>query len=144
MSLYPCSFCGQRAVGKLASATWAWWNADNSRVAWRQRLCVACYVTNVAGIEAAVEEEALNCPLCHTASQSDMDPCYLTIFVPAYGPRRIEMATCGACAVEVRNRALTGAVKLDDRQDSSGGLDSGPQTDPALDVWRQLGIHPNE
>lgn len=143
MSLFPCSACGIRAVGKLASATWAWWTADNQRVAWRQRLCTACYVANVAGLETAVSAEPLNCPLCHTDPAADMDPCYLTVYVPGYGKKRLEIATCGPCAVEVRNRALAGASRLDDREPAFGGQDPGPQTDPELDVWRAIGVRPD-
>lgn len=144
MSLFPCSVCGERAVGKLSSATWAWWRADNVRVAWRQRLCVACFAAGVAPLEHETRAEPLNCPLCHTAPGDDMDPCYLTVYVPGIGPIRLEMATCGACAVEVRQRAQQGAVKLDDRQVESGGQGPGPQTDAGLDAWRALGLVPNE
>lgn len=144
MSLFPCSSCGQRSPGKYSSATWAWWRADNVRVAYRQRLCVQCFVQNAAGLEGACRDEPLNCPACHTAPGDDMDPCYLTVFIPGVGPVRLEMATCGPCAVEIRNRAMVGAQKLDDRPVQSGGQDPGPQTDPALQVWRDLGIAPRE
>jgi hypothetical protein len=142
MSLFPCSFCGQRAVGKLSSATWAWWTLDNARVAYRQRLCVQCYMTNIIVLEQSARDEPLVCPNCHTDPGESMDPCYLTVFVPGVGPLRVEMATCGACALQVRERATMGAYKLDDRQPSSGGLDSGPQTDPQLAAWKALGIEP--
>jgi hypothetical protein len=143
--LNPCSFCGERRVGeKLSNATWAWWRADNVRVAYRQRLCVGCYVTNVAGLETSCGSDPYDCPVCHTEPGEAMDPTYLTIFVPAYGPLRLEMATCGPCAVEVRNRGQVGARKLDNQQPESGGQDPGPQTDPALAAWRALGILPRE
>jgi len=142
--LKPCSFCGSREPGKHSNATWAWNRADGQRVAWRQRLCVQCYITNVAGLDAALTEEPFSCPICHTEAGEAMDPCYLTIFIPGYGPRRLEMGTCGPCAVEIRNRAQQGGVKLDDSQASFGGQGQGPQTDPALEVWKSLGIQPRE
>lgn len=144
MSLFPCSACGERRPGKLSNATWAWFRADSTRVAWRQRLCIDCYVANVAALETATAENPLSCPVCHTDAGDGMDPCYLTLYVPGIGPLRLEMATCGACAVEIRNRAMEGATKLDDRLASSGGQDSGPQTNPANNVWAQLGITPRE
>jgi len=131
-------------VGKLSSATWAWWNADNVRVAWRQSLCVECYVTNVSVLEVSTGSDPLSCPVCHTAPGDQIDPCYLTAYIPGVGPLRLEMATCAPCAVDVRNRAQTGARKLEDRQASSGGQDPGPQTDPSLAAWKALGITPRE
>jgi hypothetical protein len=144
MSLFPCSACGARRPGKLSNATWAWWNADNERSAWRQRLCVDCYVANVATIEQSTRDDPMNCPVCHTDAGEQMDPCYLTIYIPGVGPMRLEMATCAPCAVEIRNRALVGAEKLPDRRTESVGQGPGPQTDPATSVWQQLGIQPRE
>jgi|GEM_PF-3534967 len=143
--LTPCSFCGEHRAGeKLSNATWAWWRADNERVAWRQRLCVGCYVTNVSPLEQGCAEEPYDCPVCHTAPGEAVDPTYLTIFIPGWGRRRLEMATCGPCAVEVRNRAQVGSRKLDDRRLQSEGQDPGPQTDPSLAAWQALGILPRE
>lgn len=144
MSLFPCSACGQRVPGKLSNATWAWFRADNVRVAHRQRLCAGCYVENVAALETATAENPLSCPVCHTDAGDDMDPCYLTLFIPGVGPLRLEMATCSACAVEVRNRALVGATLLADRLIASGGQGPSPQTDAQPSVWEQLGIRPRE
>jgi len=142
--LKPCSYCGSQLPGKHSNATWAWNRADGERVAYRQRLCVQCYLTNVAPLETATRDDPLNCPLCHTAAGEAMDPVYLTIFIPSYGPLRLEMGTDGACAVEVRNRALQGALRLENREPSFGGQGTGPQTDPALAVWASLGIQPRE
>ncbi len=142
--IIPCGSCGRTNVGKLSSATWAWWNADNVRVAWRQNLCVDCYVTNVAVLETSTRENPVDCPVCHSAPGEQLDPCYLTIFIPGVGPVRLEMATCAPCAVEVRVRAQQGSRKLEDRRASSEGLEPGPQTDPALAVWKALGIAPRE
>lgn len=144
MSLFPCSFCGQRAVGKMSSATWAWWRADQQRVAYRQRLCLTCFVQNVAGLEQATRDEPFHCPACHTDPSDDMDPVYLTVFIPGVGPLRLEMATCGACAVEIRNRAQQGAVQLDDREPQFGGQGTGPQNSNTPSAWAALGIEPRE
>ena len=142
--LIPCSACGEREPGKLCSCTWAWWRADNQRVAWRQLLCVKCYILRVQPLESAIGTDPLNCPICHTDPGEAMDPTYLTCFVPGLGPLRLEMATCGVCAVELRVRGQEGSRKLEDRLAQSGGQDPGPQTDPALDAWRALGIAPRE
>jgi hypothetical protein len=134
MSLYPCSACGERPIGqKLAQCTWAWWNAANTRVAWRQRLCVACYATTLAPLSIEAQNERLECPACHTNVELDMDPVYATVFVPGHGPLRLELPLCGPCAVEIRNRAMLGAVKLEDR--GFGGQDTGPQTETPASAW---------
>lgn len=142
MSLFRCSACGERPVGqKLAQATWAWWNAANERVAWRQRLCVACYASTLAPLsveaERAAQEvttgDALVCPMCHSISEDDMDPVYVTTFVPGHGPIRLELPLCGPCAVEIRNRAMAGATRLADRE--FGGQAPGPQTNTPASAW---------
>jgi predicted RNA-binding Zn-ribbon protein involved in translation (DUF1610 family) len=99
VSLYPCSMCGKRTLEKLSSATWAWWRVDNVRVAYRQRLCVSCVVQHVAPLEINTREAALICPLCGTSSVDDMDPVYLTVYVPGTGKVRLELPLDGACAV---------------------------------------------
>jgi len=142
--IIPCSFCGRTNVGKYSSATWAWVRADGVRVAWRQRLCVDCYCTNIAVLDTAVREDPLSCPACHTQAGDDMDPCYLTVFVPGVGPCRYEFATCGPDAAELRIRAQKGGTLLPDRPASSGGLDPSPQESPAIAVWKALGIEPRE
>ena len=142
--LQPCSGCGQRVPGKYANTTWAWWRADNVRVAYRQRLCTACFCMNVAPLEVETREFSASCPACHIDTSGDMDPVYCTTFVPHVGRVRLELPLCGACAVDVRNRAMQGAEKLDDSGPSFGGQgaqdgDRGPQTDTP---WSALGIVP--
>ena len=137
MSLYPCSACGERTPGKLAQTTWAWWRADNARVAFRQRLCTACFAMTVAPLEVNTREFEQTCPACGIDTTQDMDPVYCTTFVPNVGRVRLEMPTCAPCAVELRNRAQKGAVRLEDRSDPAEGR--GPQTD---DAWAGLGIQP--
>lgn len=144
MSLYPCSLCGARGpgVGKLAQATWAWWRADNRRVAYRQRVCVSCFAQYIAPLEVSSREFSMNCPCCGTSSEEDMDPVYLTVYVPGAGPVRLEMPTDGACAVKLRILAQTGSVELDDQGGQSVGQGPSPQTQP--DPWAALGIQPRE
>jgi len=140
----PCSACGEREPGKLCSATWAWWRADNKRTAWRQNLCVKCYILRVQPLEMAIGENPLSCPVCHTDAGAALDITYLTCFVPGLGPLRLEMGTCAACAVTIRLAGQENARKLEDRLTKSEGQDPGPQTDPALEAWRALGIAPRD
>ena len=141
MSLYPCSACGQRAPGKLAQVYWAWLRADQSRVSYKQRLCTTCYCMHVLPVAAEAVSNVVACPVCHAGTLDDMDPVYATIYLPGQDRTDAEMALCGPCAVEVRNRALLGAEQLVDRGAEVGG--PSPQPVTAADAWAALGIRPN-
>ena len=139
MSLIPCSSCGQRVVEKLSQVTWAWQRADRVRVAYRQRLCLACYVANVLGLDVEwMPGQPVTCPACHINSEDDMDPVYATAYVPGSGKLQYELGLCGPCAVEIRNRAMAGAEFLPDRP--GGGVSGAPDTGSRTDAWSQLGI----
>jgi len=142
MSLFKCSLCDQRVPGKLSQATWAWWRADNKRVAYRQRICLGCFAEHIAPLEVSSREWSMTCPCCGANSEFDMDPVYLTIYVPTVGPLRLEMPTDAACAVKLRVLAQTNAEPLDDSGGQFGGQGPSPQT-PA-GPWAALGIQPRE
>lgn len=79
------------------------------------------------------------CPACGTSTENDMDPVYVTTYVPSIGRVRLELPLCAPCAVEIRNRAQQGATKLEDRDPESWGR--GPKTE-AITAWAALGIEP--
>jgi len=144
MSLIPCDFCTKRVPEKLAQVTTAWYQADQQRVAWRQRLCTACFCMNVLPLDKEMNFDALTCPACGISTDHDMDPVYVTAFVPGGGRQQFEFPTCAACAVEIRNRAQHGAVKLEGSE-SRGASASSPSTPPTREsYWSNLGIRPAE
>jgi hypothetical protein len=138
MSLYPCSACQQRVPGKLAQVYWAWNQADGVRVAYKQRLCMTDFTASVWPLAMEAQQNVVACPACHVGTVDDMDPVYATIYCPGQPQVDAEMALCGPCAVEVRNRAVAGAEKLPDRQGALGG--SGPPPVTPADSWAALGI----
>jgi hypothetical protein len=141
VSLAHCSYCGQRNAPKYAQVTWAWRNANNERVAWRQRLCPGDYAQLVLKWDSEIAPEgSLTCPGCHIDTEYDYDAVYATTFVPGFGKQSYEWPFCGACAVPVRAEAMVNAERLEDRP--VGGLESAPNSDPASAVWSQLGIVP--
>jgi DNA-directed RNA polymerase subunit RPC12/RpoP len=143
VSLLPCSRCKARFTGKAVSVSWAWWLADQSRVAYRQRLCPGCWKEMLSDIEAKVHDEPFLCPICGGSADETMDPTYCTSFIPEFGPLRLEMATCAGCAVPLRVQAQVGATRLPDRQVGFGG--PGPQTNQTgAGVWASLGLVPRE
>jgi hypothetical protein len=68
-----------------------------------------------------------------------MDPVFCKVYVPGQPETMLELATCPKCAVELRNRALTGAEALPDRREGFRGQASEPS---AADVWASLGLRP--
>jgi hypothetical protein len=113
--------------------------ADGERVAYRQRLCPACYASVLGPLEVATREFSQSCPACGCDNSEDMDPVYCTSYVPSLGRVKLELGTCAACAVRVRNLAMQGAKRLENRPLELRG--QAPQLD-SQDVWTQLGIQP--
>lgn len=137
--LVPCSACGSREPGKNAWVLWAWNRADNERVAYRQRLCLMCVATTLAPLVISAQDSPMLCPSCHSDAGEQMDPIYSTYILPGDAKRQAEFATCGPCAVEVRNRAMVGADKLDDRPVGVGAPT--PAASPTSG-WDALGLRP--
>ena len=137
--LVPCDGCGSREKGKNAWLVWAWNRADNVRVAYRQRLCITCYATNVVPLIIESDNGLLQCPVCHSDATEQLDPIYLTYITPGSAKSQAEMATCGPCAVEVRIRAQKGAELLEDRLQGVGAASAAP-THTATSAWDALGL----
>lgn len=143
MSLIPCDFCGKRVPEKLCQTTWAWYVSNGERVAYRQRLCTACFCANVLPLNKPMDFEALTCPACGISVEHDMDPVYATAFPPGSGRMQFEFATCAPCAVDVRNRAQQGAARLEGME--SRGASASPSTPTTREsYWAGLGIIPRE
>jgi RNase P subunit RPR2 len=133
VSFYKCSAHGAKIAGKLATLYSAWFNAANERTAWKQRLCAPCVKETLSPLLAAVQlqsEDVTACPACGTDSSSDLDPIYLTLYLPKQEPREFALTTCGVCAAKCRVSLQVGAEKLPDRQ--NGQSDSGA---PGADDW---------
>lgn len=137
--LVPCGFCKARDKGKNAWLVWAWNRADNTRVAYRQRLCSTCVQTNLGGLLVDAQDAPLSCPVCHMDAGDAMDPIYVTYILPGWGKEQAEFATCGACAVQVRLRAQEGSDLMPDRE---MGVGAAAPTQTVTSVWDALGLRP--
>lgn len=118
MSVYPCSVCGQRVVGRLCSVYHAWFNADGGRVAYKQRLCVQDLIAQMKPMLIAAAENSadlIRCPSCGSDSSDDLDPIYSTVYLPKQEPKEYQLTTCGSCAAKARILMIRGAEKLPDR-----------------------------
>jgi hypothetical protein len=142
-SLIPCSYCRERPQEKLSQVTWAWSPRPGERMAYRQRLCVTCFCTNVIALDREIEPTGpLTCPVCGESVERDMDPVYATAFVPGTGKITFQFPLCGTHAVDVRVRAQTNAEFLPERDPVSRGL--APGNAPPVSAWDALGIVPHE
>jgi hypothetical protein len=138
--IVPCSICEQRLPGKLANVTIAWYTAAQERLAYREKLCLTCYAMQIAPLTPDPTQQALTCPVCHTGSEDDMDPVYITSYLPDYGKVQLELPTCASCAVKLRIQAQDRGIKLESQ---FGGQDPGPQTDGhGASDWAKLGLYP--
>ena len=139
MSLQKCSGCQERKPGKYANVTVAWWNAENKRLAYRMRLCRDCYLEAINDVQINVHENEFSCPYCHTEPGDDMNPTYITAFLPNYGKLQLECATCAQDSIILRSFAVEKGELLQDLE--VGGLGPSPQT-PPLDwnEWLRAGV----
>lgn len=143
MSVFPCSECRQRKPGKLASAYWAWFNADGGRAAWKLRYCPACAAEGLSIVLQAshLSEEnssVFACVSCGCDSQMDSDPMYLTLYVPGKEPMEYALQLDTACAAKLRIPITAKGERLPDR----GGVVRGPS--PSITAWDALGLSPVE
>jgi hypothetical protein len=137
--LVPCSGCGSRERGKNAWLAWAWNRADNTRVCWKQKLCLDCFSMTALALIVAAEEGQFACPVCHGDPTDALDPIYLTYVMPGQAKAQAELATCAACAVEIRSRAILGAELMPDRE---AGVGAAAPTLTAVSGWDALGLRP--
>jgi hypothetical protein len=138
--LVPCSSCGSRESGKNAWLCWAWNRADNTRVAWKQKVCLTCFSATALPLIVACEEGLFQCPACHSDPEGQLDPIYLTYVMPGQQKAQAELATCGSCAVEIRTRAMVGAEQMPDRESQGVGATAPTQT--SVSGWDALGLRP--
>jgi hypothetical protein len=124
MSLFPCSVCGVKPYGKLAVVYSAWFNAEGQRNAWKQRLDVSCAQQTLATVLANASDsspDVVMCPACGKDASEDLDPIYLTLYLPKQPKREYALTTDAPCAAQLRLILQQGAAKLPDRNGGNGG-----------------------
>jgi hypothetical protein len=124
LSLFrPCSACDMKKPGKYASLYWAHFNGNGVRKAWRQALCHDCLMENFASLLGNTNSDSMGastCPACGGTSATDLDPVFLTLFLPKREPKEFELATCAACAANLLPLTQVGATDLPNRQAGTG------------------------
>jgi len=132
-SRYRCAVGSHPGKEKLASLYWAWFRADGVRVAQKQRRCPDHAKERLQVILQHAGDDSGDlslCPGCGGDSASDLDPVFLTLYMPRQEQRTFELGTCSACAAEIRISALEGAEPLKDRQSTNGAA-----LDTAKTAW---------
>jgi hypothetical protein len=141
VSVFPCSYCRQRKPGKLASAYWAWFNADGGRSAWKVRYCQGCAAENLSALWKRLQSmdgtsDVFACVSCGSSAVGDSDPIYCTLYLPGKEPQEIALQLDGACAARLRIPITQAGERLPDR----GGVVRGPS--PSISAWDELGLSP--
>lgn len=141
MSVFPCSVCRQRKPGKLASAYWAWFNADGGRSAWKLRYCPGCAAEALSALLKASSQlgetsDVFACIACGASAENDSDPIYLTLYLPGRETTEYALQLDSACAARLRIPITQDGTRLPDR----GGVVGGPP--PLTSAWDKLGLSP--
>jgi len=139
VSVFPCSICGGRKPGKLASAYWAWFNADGARSAWKLRYCLGCAQEHLPLLSTAFQAGELSqdvyaCVSCGASAETDSDPIYCTLYLPGREPVEVALQLDAACAAKLRIPITSRGERLADR----GGVVRGPS--PSVTAWDALGL----
>jgi hypothetical protein len=136
VSFFPCSQCGQRAVGKLAAVYANWFNENEEREAWRKRLCVGCLTGLMGSLQASRDITNSNltvCPACGEDASQTLSGIFLTIYPPKQSEREYALTMCGSCADGLREILRNGADRLGDR-----GVGAAAPTTTPSSVWDQV------
>jgi hypothetical protein len=103
----------------------------------RQRLCAPCLTTLTEGFREQLSANSLDltvCPTCGQDSSTDLDPTYLTLYLPKREAVECALCTCSSCAPSLRGLLQVGATPLADRQQQSRGpQDGAPDSDPWME-----------
>jgi hypothetical protein len=124
VSLYPCSSCGQRQKGRLATFYNAWFDEQGERVCYRQRLCVPCVMLLreiLSGTQCENSSAVACCPMCGSDSSANQSAIYLTVYLPKQEAREYALTTCTSCAMNLHESLQVGAQLMADRPGGEAG-----------------------
>lgn len=136
MPFRVCALCEKKPKGKLASLYWAWFLADESRVAWRQIICVECFSTTYLSLLQkcnGTSTDSYTCLGCGGSLADDLAPVFLNLYLPRQEAREFELGMCAVCAAHLQISMQHGAEKLPDRKASSPTPSS-----TVADAWAAL------
>lgn len=135
VSFYPCSNCGQRPPGKLATV-YANWFEGEKRAAWRNRLCVGCLTTlmgSLKGGESGDSSILTVCPMCGVDAAPTLNGIYLTVYPPKQSEREYALTTCASCAASLQKLLSERGDALGDRS-----VGAAAPTDSPSSAWSSI------
>lgn len=138
MSFFPCSNCGQRAVGKLAAVYANWFNSDETRAAYRTRLCAPCLIDLMGSLKAGESADSsvlTACPMCGSDASQNLSGVYLTIYPPKQPEREYALTTCVSCAAKLHSFFNDHGDALGDRAAGAAAPASAPSSAWADVPW---------
>jgi len=135
-----CSYGGEPAAPKLASIYWAWYTVSGQRVSWKTFSCVGCAPTSLGIIfrslrNASESPDEKHCASCGQVLDTDIDPIYVTLYLPGQERTDPEVWLDSACAAIIRSQIQSVGQRLPDRNVESRG----PLT-LATDPWEAIGF----
>lgn len=139
MILRRCSRGCEPQAEPLCWTVSAWNRADGVRVAYKQKLCLACVGTTLAPMHVASESPSMTCPACGIDTADDMDAVYVSWIPRGVGVLKTDAPFCPPCAARYRLWAQEGAEFLEDREAESRGRELAPRYS-AASTLRALGL----
>lgn len=112
--------------GPLASVYSAWWDQKGQREAWKQRLCVSCVTHILETLRASALGNSLDLTVCLTCGKDasqELNPIYLTVYLPKREAAEYALTICDSCAIRSRALLSTGADRLPERNKIDEGDD---------------------
>jgi hypothetical protein len=119
VSPFPCSNCGGRVKGRLATLYNRWPGPDGEWERCKQRLCVGCATALLGPLKAGMSLESSDvcvCPICAKDSSGQLSPIYLSVYLPKQEPREYALTTCESCATTLRDSLRVGSSRLANRE----------------------------
>jgi hypothetical protein len=127
MSFNPCSVCGQRQNGKIATVYSNWIEEGGSRRAFKQWYCALCLTELAVYLkELASDGSSLttDCMKCAGPLSEGFRLIWLKVYPPHSVAREFAITMCVSCAASLQTRLQEGASVLPDRNARAAALAS--------------------
>lgn len=115
MSSDPCSRCGERCRGKMASLYFSWYPDRDHRTSFLVKSDPECAAQLLVPLLTRRDDQLLLCPECDTPLNDSAAKTYLTAYIPRKEQYDDTYETCASCADAFRDRMSFGGRLQPDR-----------------------------
>jgi predicted RNA-binding Zn-ribbon protein involved in translation (DUF1610 family) len=115
MSMYPCSNCGQKPVGKIATSYANWFDKNGVQQGWKQWLCAPCLTVLVGSLKAGLSADPsilTVCPMCGKDASPQPIGIWLSIYPPKQEAREFALTMCESCGPKLQELLQAGGERL--------------------------------